>query len=458
MCASKVNSKRFSSQRKLLVAATLPLVLAACGSEDVFEGEPPLINNNQCSIAGQNQQLLDFMDDRYLWNDEINTNVNPDSYGSVFELLDDLVVPRDRFSFIITEEEYQARYIDAEFFGFGFGIRDRTDLGVIEVRYVYDNSAAAQAGIRRGDVITEIEGIPMETWYQRIENGEASTVDLFGDNSDGVEREITYRKPDGQLFTERLEKSTVETNTVMATERLQIDDKEVGYFVFDTFINRAEVDLNNAYDALIGVDELIIDLRYNGGGLVRVANQLASQAAWNNVENEVFLTYQYNDNYEDQVTFFDLGPGIERLNLDRVYVLTTNASCSSSELVINSLSPFVEVVTIGAPTCGKPVGQQPRDICDKVVFAITFQTVNAEGFGNYFDGLPVTCAAEDVIVGDWGDPADPLLAEASYHIANGQCSAAASVSSLQVEETDARVLSAPVKSNNPLLEKWRNEF
>ncbi|EGN76422.1 periplasmic protease [Idiomarina sp. A28L] len=452
MCASKLNRKRSPISRHILWAATLPLFLAGCGSEDVFTGEPSLITNAQCSTTGQNQQLLNFMNDRYLWKEDMNANVNPANYDSIYAMLDAIIAPQDRFSFIITEQEYQDRFVNAEFFGFGFGIRDRVDLGLIELRYVYDDSAADLAGMNRGDAIIAVDGVTMETWYSRISSGQATYADIFGGNSEGVERDITFRKPDGREFTETLRKGTVEANTIMATERLEINNKDVGYFVFDTFVNRSADDLNSAYDQLLGVDELIIDLRYNSGGLVRVANQLSSQAAWDSVENEIFLTFQYNENYDNEDYFFDLGPGIERLNLNRVYVLTTGASCSSSELVINSLSPFVEVVTIGEPTCGKPVGQQPGEICDKVVFAITFQTVNAEGFGDYFDGLPVTCAASDIIVGDWGDPADPLLAEATYHLTNGQCSAAATGALQSVEAQ------RPPLTEDPILSKWRQEF
>src|SRR5690606_14565545 len=110
------------------------------------------------------------------------------------------------------------------------------------------------------------------------------------------------------------------------------------------------------------------------------------------------------------------------LNLDRVMVLTTASSCSSSELVINSLAPFIEVVQIGAPTCGKPVGQQPALLGDYVLFAINFQTVNSLDQGDYFDGLSPHCAVADMIKGDWGVASDPLYAEAINFIANGSCS------------------------------------
>ncbi|WP_157981122.1 S41 family peptidase [Aliidiomarina haloalkalitolerans] len=437
-------------------------LLAACGSDSVLTGDSPNLGNAQCSVVGQNQQLLSFMENRYLWLDDMRRNVNPANHGSIYQMLDALRAPQDIFSFILTESEYQERYIDAVFFGFGFGRRDRTDLGVIQITYVYETSPIAQAGVRRGDEITAVNGVSMATWFNRIASGQATWVDVFGPNEDGVEREFTWRRPDGTMLTETVRKTQVETNTVMAVDRFNVDGKEVGYYVFDSFINRSEDDLNDTYDQLIGVDELVIDLRYNGGGLVRVANQLASQAAWNNVDGEIFLTYQYNRNFNDEDYLFSLGRGIERLNLDRVYVLTTGASCSSSELVINSLKPFVEVVTIGQPTCGKPVGQQPGQICDKIVFAITFQTVNADGEGDYFDGLPVNCAASDTIVGDWGVVGDPLLDSARYHIANGQCPGTAGVSdvdgamTLSTDETVSRGIPEQWQEH-PLLWKWRHE-
>lgn len=420
--------------KKLLVLSSIPLLLSACGgSESAFTGQPPLLGNGQCSVTAQNQQLKDFMEERYLWNTDIPSNVNPASFNSIYAMLDALRAPQDNFSFILTEQEYLDRFVNAVFFGFGFGRRDNVAEGVIEVRYVYANSPAENAGLNRGDRITAVQGTPMSEWFQRISAGTATWETVFGPNQEGVERQIEWVEPDGTERSSTVRKREVETNTVMATERFDINGRDVGYFVFDSFIERSEVDLNNAFDQLIGVDDLIIDLRYNSGGLVRVANQLASQAAWDNVQNEIFVTFQYNANFASQDVLFSLGPGIERLNLNRVYVLTTPQSCSSSELVINSLDPYIDVVTIGAPTCGKPVGQQPRQICDKIVYAITFQTVNGIGFGDFFDGLPVTCAAPDTIVGDWGDPNDPLLSGAFYYIQNGQCPAQLS------DQVDAQV-------------------
>jgi len=139
------------------------------------------------------------------------------------------------------------------------------------------------------------------------------------------------------------------------------------------------------------IDEMILDLRYNGGGLIRVAGQLSTQIAGAAVEGEVFVDYKHNDKQQGQnrTSYFSLGAGIEKMDLDKVVVLTSRGSCSASELVINALEPFINVVTVGDNTCGKPVGMYPTDVCDYVVFAINFETVNAEGTGGYFDGLEV---------------------------------------------------------------------
>lgn len=436
------------------LAATMTLFLAGCNSsseDDEFI--------SQCSAQDQNQRLVNIMRQDYLWNDDLPSNINPASYRDVYHLLDNILPPQDRFSFILTAQEYEDIYVNAVFFGMGFGRQDDVNAGVIRVRYVYEDSPAERAGLTRGSAITAVNGISMSEWYTRLRNGTATWDTVFGPNEDGVEVALEWTRPDGLTDNDTIQKTTVETNTVMAVEHFEQNGDDIGYFVFDSFINRAEQDINTAFDQFIGVDELIIDLRYNGGGLIRVANQIASQTSWHAVENETFVTYQFNDNYRDDTIMFNLGRGIERLNLDRVVVLTTGASCSSSELVINALEPFVDVVTVGQPTCGKPVGQIPTPLCDKVLFAINFQTVNAEGYGDYFDGLQPTCSAMDTVLTDWADPSDPLLGEALNYLQNGSCSASGAMSTFNVENATAtnteaaRLLLPEQPAVNPILDK-----
>lgn len=443
--------------KRSALATLVALSLTGClgGGSSETGGPDPIA---QCSMVDQNQRLIDNLRDDYLWNDELPSTIDASAYADVYELLADVIPDRDRFSFILTEEEYQDIYVDAVFFGLGFGRRDNPQSGTLQVQYVYDDSPADRAGLTRGSAITRVGDRSVAAWFELISAGEATWDDAFGPNEAGTEVYLEWERPDGTVDDDYLLKEEVETNTIMAIERYQQNDRDVGYFVFDSFINRAEQDINDAFDQMIGVDDLIIDLRYNSGGLIRIANQIASQTSWQYVENETFVTYQFNDNYADETLLFDLGAGIERLNLERVFVLTTESSCSASELIINALDPFVEVVTIGSRTCGKPVGQQPTDICDKVLFAINFQTVNANGFGDYFDGLAPTCSAVDTVTTDWGDPADPLLAEALQYTQTNSCSPSQVVFDQGVQPQSAsEQLQVPTSERHPLLKKLEHQ-
>jgi C-terminal peptidase prc len=403
-----------------------------------------------CSVADEKQRFLNYMRDDYFWYRDIPSTVNLAAYADSYALLEAIRSNQDRFSFLLTEQEYQDRYVNAEFIGFGFG--SRVENQRVFINYVFANSPAQLAGIRRGDELVSINGTAVTTLIQQ-----GTYTSALGANNVGVTVELGWRKPNGDTFTAVVSKNFVETNTVLATEVLDVNDKQVGYFVLNSFINRTGADLNSAYNQFAGVDELIIDVRYNGGGLIRYANQAASQAAGNNVIGNVFTRYIYNDKNtsSNQIEYFQLYEGIRQLNLERVYVLTTAASCSSSELIINALEPFVDVVVIGGRTCGKPVGQSPRSICDKRTFVVNFETVNADFEGRYFNGIPADCEVADVLVGDWGDVNDPLLVATRNHIATGSCQAIGA----QATQTQQRQTSdTDLPQRATIVEQWRNEF
>lgn len=437
--------------KKLMSVCATAVLLASCGggsgSSNTGGGNGGV--GAQCSVSDQKQQFLDYMRDDYFWAEDIPSNVNLDSYSDIYAVLEGIRSSNDRFSFVLTEQEYQDRYVNAQYAGFGFSTRIVNNSRVF-INYTFAESPAENAGMSRADEITAIDGESVATL---LANGTYN--DALGGAEVGVARELTWRKPNGETFTDVLTKIEVETNTVLARDVLSVDDKTVGYYVLNSFINRTGADLNTAYDQFAGVDELIIDVRYNGGGLTRFANQAGAQAAGNNVLGNTFVRYLFNANNQSQnnTELFQLYEGVRQLNLDRVYVLTTAASCSSSELIINSLKPFVDVVVVGSRTCGKPVGQIPEPICDKRTFVVNFETVNANGEGRYFDGLPVNCAATDTLVGDWGHPEDPLLATANFHITNGACPAASAASALATAQSQA------IQTRGPrLIDQWRQEF
>lgn len=434
--------------RVLMLAATC-LVLSACGGSS---GSNNSTQTNYCQRSDINSQVFCALQRDYLWYKDLPTSINTDSYNTPEALLNAVIAPQDRFSFIMTEQEYIDRYINATFFGYGFSSVRVDNNSALQIVYVYDNGSAAQNGLRRGDKITEIEGVTVASWLSQLDAGTITSEDIYGPNEAGVMRNFVWTKPDTTQLSANFVKSEVTTNTVLHASVAIDGDKRIGYLVFNSFIELSETELEQAFAefAAQGINELVLDLRYNGGGLIRVANQLSTQIAQNSVLNQVFVKYQYNDKNtaKNTTTRFSLGQGQTVLNLDRVFVLTTDGTCSASEMVINSLSPFVDVVQVGSRTCGKPVGMQPDLIGNYVLFAINFQTVNALDQGDYFDGLAPTCAATDTIVGDWGVNSDPLYAEARQYIASGQCSDVA-VSSVSVRAPEAKIkLGAPWLQNN----------
>ena len=413
------------------------LLLGGCGGSGSNSNPAGALGPNPAQFSGANcpstlsanAEAFCLMFRDYLWYQEMPQTVNLLQYSTTNQLVQALSAPEDRFSYTMTAEDYEARFIDARFFGFGMSFNWVDNDSALQVRFVYDDGSAAENGLRRGDRIVEIEGKSITQWNEELEAGTASNEDMFGPNNDGVLRNFVWQKPDGTELQADFIKREVTTNTVLHRSVLEHQGKRVGYLVFNSFIELSETELEQAFSYFKeqNIDELVLDVRYNGGGLIRVASQLASHIAWPSVQGETFVTFAYNDKnpQNNQTWQFSLGQrGQSFLDLSRVLVLTTPGSCSSSELVINSLTPFIDVVQIGEATCGKPVGQQPEyfDRRRQVMFAVNFQTVNAVGFGDYFDGLMPNCPVQETIPGDWGLTSEALLQEALYYVQHGACS------------------------------------
>jgi C-terminal processing protease CtpA/Prc len=211
-----------------------------------------------------------------------------------------------------------------------------------------------------------------------------------------------------------------------------VDGRRVGYFSFRNFVRPsfAALDAVVAQFRAAGIDDLVIDVRYNGGGLVSVAQYLGGLVGGVRTNGQVFTEFVHNDRNAalNETIRFELPDNA--LSLDRVFIITTRSSASASELIISALRPFITVVTVGDRTFGKPVGQYSFDFCDKVFHPVAFATRNARGEGDYFDGIAPTCAAADDIGRALGDPLERSLAEALGYVREGRCGAAAAASGL----------------------------
>jgi C-terminal peptidase prc len=373
-----------------------------------------------CSVTSQNIHVRDVLTTYYYWYQHL-PSVNVANYTSPEALLEALRYrPTDSsFSYITSAAANDAFYSDSQVIKYGFTqMVNANDILVLEV---WSGSPAEDAGLRRGDRIRRVNGQPVSTL---IANGTLSNA--FGPDVVGQSATIEFEKPTGAIQQSAMTKRIVTIPTVSLTQVVDVGGRKVGYLFFRNFVRPSIDALNEAFSSLkaAGATDLILDVRYNGGGLVDVAVHLASLLGGTRTNGQVLLNWIHNDKVGptlNKVTRFTDAPE-QALGLERVAVITTRSSASASELIINSLRPYMNVAVIGDTTYGKPVGQYGFTFCDKVLAAVSFSLKNANQEGDFFDGIAPTCAAADDTLHALGDPAEGSYAEALTWLRTGACS------------------------------------
>jgi hypothetical protein len=331
------------------------------------------------------------------------------------------------------------------------------------VRFTEPDSPAALANVPRGASLITVNGIDFVN--DNTQAGvDALNAALFPESA-GTITNFEFELIDGSSLAVDITSSDVSVTPVQNVSVLDTENGKTGYFQFNTFIRTAQDGLIDAFDLFVdeNVTELVIDLRYNGGGLLALASQVSYMVAGpSQTNNAIFETTRFNDKsgttnpvtggtvqatpfYSNEI---DYNAGVltstllPSLSLTRVYVITTGSTCSASEAVMNALRGVdVEVVQIGSTTCGKPYGFYPTDNCGETYFTIQFQGVNNKGFGDYADGfMPVAspsfdfelpgCDVEDDFTASLGDPEEAMLAAALEYSATGSCPVVASTEEL----------------------------
>jgi hypothetical protein len=239
----------------------------------------------------------------------------------------------------------------------------------------------------------------------------------------------------------------------------------VGYMLFNDHNYPSEAMLVNGITQLkaAGVQDLVLDLRYNGGGLLDVAAELAYMVAGPQTAGKTFEKLSFNDKnpfklsdadtitpfYSSAVGFSATkGEALPYLGLNRAYVLTSSGTCSASEAIINGLrGAGIEVILLGGTTCGKPYGFLPQDNCGTTYFAIQFKGVNNLGYGDYSDGLAPTCHVADDFSRQLGDPLEGQLAAALSYRSTGTCVAATGVATKDFARATGRGLALSIPAN-----------
>ncbi|MDC1286492.1 S41 family peptidase [Gammaproteobacteria bacterium] len=405
-------SHRYRQKYSFGLVILLLLLLASCSGGGGDGGS--------CEVTQLNRLVHNDMLDRYYWYQQVPEQVDYDRFASAQQLLDYLRYARfDRFSYITSQSEYENLFNNGTYIGYGFSYHIES-ANSVRIRFTYHQSAAGLAGILRGDEILELNG-------QTVANIIAANSwdNIFGAPLIGVPLTIKLRRNSGLVETLILDKSKVTINTVLHSEVIDSGPNKIGYLVFNSFLQTSIVELDAVFRQfkLLGVNQLILDLRYNGGGSVEVARRLASYIRSATVANsDLFVELRLNDKYTSENLSYYLQAEPNTLVLDELTVITTEATCSASELIVSALKPYLNrVTTIGGTSCGKPVGMIPVNFCEQTLLAVNFAGFNADGDGDYFSGISAQCPVSDDPSKAFGDSSEPMLQAAKHYVDNQLC-------------------------------------
>lgn len=419
-------------------------------------------NDLQGSVLDENNFLRSYSNETYLWYDEI-ADQDPAGFSSPLAYFDQLKTdattpsgaPKDRFHFTFPTEEWERLSEAGEAAGYGvqWAILAAAPPRDVRVAYTEPNSPATAPGVdlARGAQVLFVDGVDVAT-----SNNVDALNGAFFPAAAGESHTFTIRDVGSPNTREITLVSEIVTSTpVQNVKAVATPMGNVGYLTFNDHIAPAEGQLIAAVEQLAAqnVQHLVLDLRYNGGGFLAIASQLAYMIAGDvPTAGAIFEEIRFNDKHPttDPVTkqplepmpFFDTtldfsepaGQPLPALDLQTVYVLTGPDTCSASESIINGLRGVgVEVVLVGSTTCGKPFGFYPTGNCGTTYFTIQFQGFNNDGFGDYGDGfspqndafgVPVPgCSVHDDFDHALGDPLEARFKTALDLIQGGSCPA-----------------------------------
>ena len=397
--------------------------LSSCKKDDL-SGE----NLNPPTTATPADALKDsallYSKDIYLWYSQIPSTFNARSYDDLdnvmtairqYSLEPGFSTAVDRWSFAVKQSEWDNVSSGVSTGDFGLNIFFRADKD-LRVRHVEKESPAGLAGIRRGWRITAVNGNTNMT----KDNADFIVQSVYQSSSVS----ITFEKPDNSSVTLNLNAGNYREHPVILDSVYTINSKKIGYFAFNSFLGDT-TEIYNEFSRVFNnftsssVNDVIVDLRYNGGGYVSVQEKLANWLAPSAASGGLMMKQQFNDKYTEynsEDKFSKLGG----LNLSRIFFIVSSSTASASELLINNLKPYMDVQLIGpSKTYGKPVGFFPIPVGDWYIFPVSFRTTNKSGEGSYFNGLAVNSLVADGLDKDWGNVEESCLKSAISFITTG---------------------------------------
>jgi carboxyl-terminal processing protease len=411
--------------KKLFLIFLLTAIFFSSCKKDV----PPATTTVPVSEQARNA-LYNLMREWYYWQPvaKVDSSLYKDPYALLSALRYKLL---DRWSFV---DDYNAFVASMNGTFVGHGIRMGLDAqGKARIVTIYKNSplytnGASGPGVRRGWIIKSLNGTDLaKVMSDMILSRDATAYNnLIQPSTAGITNTFVFQTPRGNDTTAVTIKKSFDVNSVMLYDTLTLKTGKTGHLVFDEFISPSTQELQTAFAFFKAqnVKDLILDLRYNNGGILDVATDLASYIAGTAKFSTPFISSSYNDKQaatNNATTNFKsiLYP----LNLTRLVVITTRETASASEEVINGLKPHLTVTTIGDTTNGKPTGMNVWQYDYTYIFApITFKLVNSAGQGDFYAGFAPAKYVPDDITHDFNDKSESCFKEAIYFLENGTVS------------------------------------
>jgi hypothetical protein len=444
VAAPQAFAARHTTRRagRWLGVAMAALLLAACGGGSGSDGvNQPL----SCSATDQKTWLAGYMDDSYFWT-AYSPKRAPGPYADALAYLEalrytgsDSRFPADRWSYTQASEAFNSFFTDGKNMGFGLAVAG-LELALdgskpLYVRYVDPGSPAAAAGIQRGDRVTQIAG---RDAAQLIAANDftALTATAAGQALGLVTTRAGNPQFSGVLTAASYALVPVNGAAVLPSPGGRL----LGYVAVKDMVNQALSPADTAFAQFkaAGVADVVLDLRYNGGGLVSTGAALAGYIAGSRGAGLNYARLLFNDKHSASNQNFAFAVPPAALSLPRVFVLTGRRTCSASEQVINGLrGAGLDVVTIGEASCGKPVGFQPVVNCATTYSIVNFESVNQQGAGRYFSGFAPTCAVAEDFTAAQASSGDPLMAAAARYADSGTCPAGSSSPALPASQRRA---------------------
>lgn len=454
---------------RLGAALALGATLAGCGGDGGGSGGGIVATNpgggtttgsteSACSLRSRQNWAAAQLNEWYLFPETLPASLDPSPYTTVSDYIDALTATaraqrKDRyFTYITSIAEENAYYSSGASAGFGFRLTLDAGQTKLQIAESFEGGAALAAGIDRG---TTILGIGTTADNIRaisdIVAGDANNgiSNALGPSTTGTTRFLRVSDPSGAVRTVQLAKSDYSLQPVSPNYGAQViteNGQRYGYINLRTFISTADPQLRAAFATFKqqGITQVVVDLRYNGGGSVDIADLFNNLLGGARQSSDVmgYTAYRASKSANNQTTYF--APQSQSITPTRIAFIGTGATASASELVLNRTLPYMGSNTglIGTNTYGKPVGQIARDNaqCDDRLRVVAIAIQNANRQGDYYSGLagvvPASCRAADDLTRKMGDPQEASTRAALDFLQGKSCTPITATASAQAFRND----------------------